>query len=230
MADDIINYSQEEIIKFNRTLTNAIMKLSTVGLTERQALSQWEVCEEKIFDEEDERVSCICGHVLIKRAFRIKNKINHEELYPIGSTCADRVGIPLSTEFKESRKVFCACGSVLSNISTYQKHLNSYKHLKFLWPTCEECGNKTPPPDLYPYEDGKIICIICRNKQRRIANTLQSSASANRVSLAPIPQQSRPASEMIKCKTEKCNTFFKKQEPWRVYCKKCYSEFKKKKP
>ena len=51
---------------------------------------EWEICN---FEEDDSlSESCICGKEHLKYLFTIKNRLNNNELYPIGSSCINKFG------------------------------------------------------------------------------------------------------------------------------------------
>ena len=55
------------------------------------AVKEWEIID----CEEDENCStyCICGKEGLRYLFTIKNTINNNELYPIGSSCIKKFGV-----------------------------------------------------------------------------------------------------------------------------------------
>lgn len=67
-----------------------------------QAVAEWEIVDV----EEDEYLeeSCICGKEHLRYLFTIKNKLNGNELYPIGSSCIkkfERDDLRLEVDIKE---------------------------------------------------------------------------------------------------------------------------------
>lgn len=66
------------------------------------AVTEWEIVDV----EEDERLeeSCICGKEHLRYLFTIKNQLNGNELYPIGSSCIkkfERDDLKLQVDVKE---------------------------------------------------------------------------------------------------------------------------------
>ena len=55
------------------------------------AVTEWEIVDV----EEDERLeeSCICGKEHLRYLFTIKNQLNGNELYPIGSSCIRNLNV-----------------------------------------------------------------------------------------------------------------------------------------
>ena len=70
--------------KYSDNLFGTVLNASESKVWE-QAVTEWEIVdwEEDYFCES----SCICGKEEIKYLFTIKNRINGNELYPIGSSC-----------------------------------------------------------------------------------------------------------------------------------------------
>lgn len=71
-------------------LENFIKKVidNSVSNNWEGAVAEWDIVD---FDEDkDLSSSCICGKEGIKYLYRIKNRFNNEELFPIGSTCINK--------------------------------------------------------------------------------------------------------------------------------------------
>lgn len=50
-----------------------------------EAVLEWDIVSER--EDEDCAESCVCGHEHLRRLFTIRNRLNGNEIYPIGSTC-----------------------------------------------------------------------------------------------------------------------------------------------
>lgn len=75
---------------YHRNLLSKVMKLSEDRSSWENAVREWE-----IFDhEEDETAtsSCVCGKEGLRYLFTIKNDINGNKIFPIGSVCINKFG------------------------------------------------------------------------------------------------------------------------------------------
>ena len=68
-------------------LIKRVIELSE-GDTWDSAVNEWEIVDCEIDEEMTE--SCVCGKENLKYLFTIRNFVNGNELYPIGSTCINK--------------------------------------------------------------------------------------------------------------------------------------------
>lgn len=87
--------------KYLQTLIKDVMDNSESKYWD-DAVTEWEIVDV----EEDKRLkgSCICGKEHLRYLFTIKNQLNGNELYPIGSSCIkkfERDDLSLEVDIKE---------------------------------------------------------------------------------------------------------------------------------
>lgn len=73
-------------------LENFIKKIIDCSVSNNweDAVEEWDIVE---FNEDKNLSStCICGKDGLRYLYRIKNRINNKELFPIGSTCINKFG------------------------------------------------------------------------------------------------------------------------------------------
>lgn len=70
--------------KYFQNLIETVINLSESDSWE-SAVTEWEI--EDCIEDEDAATQCVCGHENLRYLFTIKNVLNGNEVFPIGSTC-----------------------------------------------------------------------------------------------------------------------------------------------
>ena len=86
---------------YGRNLFNTVLENSS-SRSWHEAVLEWEI--DDVIEDEYHEASCICGKENIRYLYTIKNVINHQKLYPIGSSCIkkfDRKDLNELTTIKE---------------------------------------------------------------------------------------------------------------------------------
>lgn len=128
------------------------------------AVTEWEIVDV----EEDERLeeSCICGKEHLRYLFTIKNQLNGNELYPIGSSCIkkfEREDLKLQVDVKE--QLFKLLHAVEENqFLQLSSEFFSRKLLLYLY----EIGTFKPTKwnDFQPKKDYKFMLDMFNKRTR----------------------------------------------------------------
>lgn len=147
----------------HRNLITTVIELSC-GNTWERAVSEWYIydCEEDEYHES----SCVCGKENLRYLFTIKNMINGNEIYPIGSSCIRKFGrIDLNVETSIHEKLFQLFHAVENHeyISLSSKYF-SRKLLQFLY---EEGAFKDNEYNHYNGEDDYYFMLQMFNKRNK---------------------------------------------------------------
>jgi hypothetical protein len=65
-------------------LYDIVLKHSQSEYRINEAIREWDIVDDS---EQIECIDCICGHKNIKYTYTIKNRVNDNILYPLGSSC-----------------------------------------------------------------------------------------------------------------------------------------------
>nr|MCR5412960.1 hypothetical protein [Patescibacteria group bacterium] len=93
--------------------------------TWKSAAREWEI----IGYERVENDTCICGKEEIKDVYRIRNRLNGNELYPIGSSCVDKFESKEMT--KDTDKFKKIYNKISSGKSKLKQTVNKGASIKF---------------------------------------------------------------------------------------------------
>ena len=77
-------------MKATQKLINSILALSNEPKLFKEAVKEWSIYDVK--EDSSLQESCICGHEGLYYLFTIKNDLNNNKLYPIGSICIKKFG------------------------------------------------------------------------------------------------------------------------------------------
>lgn len=98
---------------------------SSESNTWKSAAREWEI----IGYERVENDTCICGKEEIKDVYRIRNRLNGNELYPIGSSCVDKFESKEMT--KDTDKFKKIYNKISSGKSKLKQSVNKGESIKF---------------------------------------------------------------------------------------------------
>lgn len=127
------------------------------------AVKEWEIID----CEEDENCStyCICGKEGLRYLFTIKNTMNNNELYPIGSSCIKKFGVEdlyfEASLWEQEFKLYNAIAN-----GSFISLKNGLFSRKLLYKLYEEGAFKPTSYNKYdPYNDYKFLLDMFNKKE-----------------------------------------------------------------
>lgn len=130
----------------------------------QSAVSEWEI--EDVKEDETLTESCVCGKEHLRYLFTIKNTINGNSLYPIGSSCIRKFNRPeLDDEVAVKEQLFKLLHAIESNcFITLSSQFFSRKLLRYLY----DNGAFKPTPYNYysPYNDYQFLLDMFNKRNR----------------------------------------------------------------
>lgn len=135
---------------------------------------EWEICN---FEEDDSlSESCICGKEHLKYLFTIKNRLNNNELYPIGSSCINKFGRDdLDEQVSIKEQLFKLLHAVENNsFLELTTEYFSRKLLKYLYD--EGAFKTTKYNNFNPYNDYKFMLDMFNKRKRTIKQNQKATA------------------------------------------------------
>jgi len=171
---------------YYRNLIEAVLRLSEAG-NWQAAVAEW-----SIYDvEEDETLtgSCVCGKENLRYLFTIRNIVNGNMLYPIGSSCIKRFArIDLDEEVAIKEQLFRLLHAIENNkFLTLSSGLFSRKLLHYLY----KLGAFTPTSYNYyePYRDYQFMVDIFNKGVRKNDNQDKKATAIILNSIKPFLQE-----------------------------------------
>ena len=138
------------------------------------AVLEW--CIEDVEEDETQQESCICGKENLRYLFTIRNTINGNTLYPIGSSCIKKFErSDLDDEVAVKEQLFKLLHAIESrNFLTLSSDFFSRKLLRYLY----DIGafKSTPYNDFEPYDDYQFMLDMFNKRNR--SNRQEKKATA----------------------------------------------------
>lgn len=138
------------------------------------AVKEWNIVD--VEEDLDCAGQCTCGKEGLRYLFTIKNRINNNIIYPIGSSCISKFGVDkLKDEAKVKEDLFKLLHSVENNeYITISSDLFSRKLLEHLY----NIGAFVPNyyNDFEPYNDYKFLLDMFNKRKRSEKQEKKSSA------------------------------------------------------
>ncbi|MHB8066199.1 MAG: hypothetical protein ACYDG2_26860 [Ruminiclostridium sp.] len=148
---------------YYNNLVEAVLRLSEAG-DWHSAVDEW-----SIYDvEEDETLteSCVCGKENLRYLFTIRNEVNGNKLYPIGSSCIEKFErTDLNEEVAVKEQLFRLLHAIESNdFITLSSDFFSRKLLRYLYDL--DAFEATEYNNYEPYNDYQFLLDMFNKRIR----------------------------------------------------------------
>lgn len=159
--------------EYKENLIKTVIEKSEANNWE-EAVKEWKIYE--VEEDPDCNSYCTCGKEGLRYLFTIKNRINNNIIYPIGSSCINKFGVDkLKDEAKVKEDLFKLLHAVENNeYITISSDLFSRKLLEHLY----NIGAFVPNyyNDFEPYNDYKFLLDMFNKRKRSEKQEKKSSA------------------------------------------------------
>lgn len=159
--------------EYKENLINTVIEKSEANNWE-EAVKEWDIVD--VEEDLDCAGQCTCGKEGLRYLFTIKNRINNNIIYPIGSSCISKFGVDnLKNEAKLKEDLFKLLHAVENNeYITISSDLFSRKLLEYLY----NIGAFVPNyyNDFEPKNDYKFLLDMFNKRKRSEQQEKKSSA------------------------------------------------------
>lgn len=159
--------------EYKENLINTVIEKSEAN-NWKEAVKEWDIVD--VEEDLDCAGQCTCGKEGLRYLFTIKNRINNNIIYPIGSSCISKFGVDnLKNEAKLKEDLFKLLHAVENNeYITISSDLFSRKLLEYLY----NIGAFVPNyyNDFEPKNDYKFLLDMFNKRKRSEQQEKKSSA------------------------------------------------------